>query len=419
MEYCDVCCEKINNSNHKKVVCPFCDLKSCRKCSQKYLLSVSEEPHCMGCKHEHNRELLSTYCSAIFINRELKNHRETILFEREKARLPETQKYVIRELERRSLRTSYVYMYYILTNVDKINDVDGYVRPYLKETVRGIMYDIFEQLQVLRNSDISIDNDTYLYSQQCPDEDCRGFLDEDWKCGICKTQFCKHCNEKLTFKHKCDKNTVKTLKLLKRDTKPCPKCNVPIYRIEGCAQMWCTQCHVAFDWRTGSIETGRIHNPHYFEFKKRGREHGDIPCGGRPSHQELFDLNCPNVILDISIAVIRLGYEVTYRYAFEYEDNLHLRMKYLLNEISEENVKRELQRRDKHNAKTRDIRDIYNMYIDTVGDLLRQYVLDKSKENDILIEVKELTLYTNQVLDKIRRRYRCRVPHNIILDINI
>ena len=39
----------------------------------------------------------------------------------------------------------------------------------------------------------------------------------------------------------------------------------------------------AFDWRSGRIETGRVHNPHYFEFKKRSREHGDIPCGGRPT----------------------------------------------------------------------------------------------------------------------------------------
>jgi hypothetical protein len=183
--------------------------------------------------------------------------------------------------------------------------------------------------------------------------------------------------------------------------------------------MWCTQCHVAFDWRTGYIETGRIHNPHYFEFKKRGREHGDIPCGGRPTHQELLNLRCPRVILDISLLMVTLDYDVMYRFGFEYEDNLHLRMKYLLNEISEENFKRELQRRDKHNAKTRDIRDIYNMYIDTVGDLLRQYVLDRSKEFDIINEVNELTLYTNQVLENIRHRYRCRVPYNIILDIDI
>jgi hypothetical protein len=94
-------------------------------------------------------------------------------------------------------------------------------------------------------------------------------------------------------------------------------------------------------------------------------------------------------------------------------------MKYLLNEISEKNVKKELQRRDKHNEKTRDIRDIYNMYIDTVSDLLRQYVLDRTKEFEMLCHINELTIYTNSVISNIRNIYRCRIPYNIILDLSI
>ena len=100
-----------------------------------------------------------------------------------------------------------------------------------------------------------------------------------------------------------------------------------------------------------------------------------------------------------------------------YEDNRYLRMKYLLNELSEDNLKRELQRRDKSNCKTRDIRDIYQMYIDTVGDLLRQYTIDRSKELDIIAEVRELLLYMNNVLETIRKRYVCKLPYNLILDI--
>ena len=108
-----------------------------------------------------------------------------------------------------------------------------------------------------------------------------------------------------------------------------------------------------------------------------------------------------------------------YSYGFLYEDNRYLRMQYILNELSENQMKRELQRRDKYNAKVRDIHDIFTMYEDTIGDLLRQYVLDTTIENDILREVKELTSYTNNVIERIRSRYRCRVPHNIILEIDI
>jgi hypothetical protein len=57
------------------------------------------------------------------------------------------------------------------------------------------------------------------------------------------------------------------------------------------------------------------------------------------------------------------------------------------------------------------------MYIDTVGDLLRQYTIDRSKELDIIAEVRELLLYMNNVLETIRKRYVCKLPYNLILDI--
>ena len=88
MECCDVCCEKLNKTKHKKVECPFCDLVTCRTCTQKYILSLSDDPHCMKCKNEHSREFIDTFCTVLFRARDLKNHRENILFERERARMP-------------------------------------------------------------------------------------------------------------------------------------------------------------------------------------------------------------------------------------------------------------------------------------------------------------------------------------------
>lgn len=414
MECCDVCCEKINNSNHKKVECPFCDLKSCRSCSQKYLLSVMEDAHCMGCKNIHNRELVDSYCSSVFRNVDYRRHRENVLFEREKARLHETQPHVIRELKIRNLRTSYVYMYYLMGHVEHVNDISENVKLFLREEFKLAIVVIHDELRGMSRIDPAMNNE-YIYTQKCFGNECNGFLDKNWNCGICKISFCDKCNEELTPIHKCNKDTVKTVKLIKRETKQCPKCNVLIYKIEGCAQIWCTQCHVAFDWKTGRIETGRIHNPHYFEFKKRGREHGDIPCGGRPSHNELLQIHAPIMILQVSLELFRLDYDNTYRFAFLYEDNKHLRMKFILKEITEKDMKRELQFRDKYNSKINDVRDIYTMYTDTVGDLLRQYVLDTTVETEILNELMELTTYTNDVIDRIRTRYRCRTPSNIIL----
>jgi len=35
--------------------------------------------------------------------------------------------------------------------------------------------------------------------------------------------------------------------------------------VRNCDQMYCTQCNTAWSWKTGIKETGRIHNPHYYE----------------------------------------------------------------------------------------------------------------------------------------------------------
>ena len=86
--------------------------------------------------------------------------------------------------------------------------------------------------------------------------------------------------------------------LIKKETKPCPKCGERIQKISGCDQMWCAAekkpgepCGCLFSWKTGEIETGKInHNPEYYKFIKNNglqiRNPGDIVCGGLvPYHQ--------------------------------------------------------------------------------------------------------------------------------------
>ena len=58
----------------------------------------------MGCKTLWNREFVDSFCTKYFRNTELKRRREVVLFEREKARMPETQPEVERILQMRKLR---------------------------------------------------------------------------------------------------------------------------------------------------------------------------------------------------------------------------------------------------------------------------------------------------------------------------
>lgn len=85
-----------------------------------------------------------------------------------------------------------------------------------------------------------------------------------------------------------------TVQSLQENTKPCPKCFTPIYKMEGCNQMWCTQCHIAFHWVSGEIIT-KFHNPHFIEFRRRNnmvlsRDPNDVECNRSLDDEKLQDL---------------------------------------------------------------------------------------------------------------------------------
>ena len=85
--------------------------------------------------------------------------------------------------------------------------------------------------------------------------------------------------------------------------------------------------------------------------------------------------------------------------------------------MTDAQFKRELQKREKMNDKVRDVQDIYRMFIDTVSDALRKFMLFPDTVGEIHDELRDLTLYTNEVINDIRKRYTSRLPYNIISSI--
>ena len=53
------------------------------------------------------------------------------------------------------------------------------------------------------------------------------------KCGICEIHACKDCHMVKEEEHKCNPDTVATVKFLATDTKPCPACRCLIHKIHG------------------------------------------------------------------------------------------------------------------------------------------------------------------------------------------
>jgi hypothetical protein len=135
--------------------------------------------------------------------------------------------------------------------------------------------------------------------------DCNGFLynekETKGQCGVCFRRTCLRCNMSIEniATHVCKQQDINSWEHIKKTTKACPQCGTFIHRIEGCSQMWCTQCHTAFDYETGRIEkqANRIHNPHYYAW---------IFSSG---HQERIQ-NCQENILVHIGYVNRIGHNI-------------------------------------------------------------------------------------------------------------
>jgi hypothetical protein len=161
--------------------------------------------------------------------------------------------------------------------------------------LKNDLYVIMENPDAIPNEEGQLSNKkTYMFP--CSKEGCRGFIESlSWKCCICETKVCKSChvtrkmnkNGKL-IKHECKEDDIQSAKEVMKSTKPCPSCATRIFKSLGCSQMYCTSCLTAFDWNTGLVQTGQIHNPHYLEMQRKlgnlGRNVRDIPCGGLNHH---------------------------------------------------------------------------------------------------------------------------------------
>jgi len=431
---CAICIEPFNNSNRKKIKCDFCEFESCSQCVKKYILDVMEYAHCMNCRKLWDRKLVLLKLGPTFLDKQYKSKTENLLFEKEKAMLPATQVYVEREIE-----------------AEKINEEIK----SLEEIIRGIHISIDTLLQK-RNDLLDIRNtnvERKRFIKPCKAENCKGFLSTHWKCGICNKYTCNECLEiKEDDEHKCEQHNLESAKLIMQETKNCPSCGVNIFKTEGCDQMFCTQCHTPFSWKTGKIETGNVHNPHYFEWLRKNnksiRNQDDFQCGREINNlfsseltkycRNIFDIQKPTIqyyLLDICRCVIHVRHVDIPRFTIHYyQDNLSLRKEYMRDLITEDNFKRMIRIRDTERQKKNEISQVLNMFVTCSTDILFRCLeelkeIDKNNKsikipflnylqhyNGIIlnlekyrIELNELLEYSNQCLSDISKTYKCKL----------
>jgi hypothetical protein len=370
----------------------------------------------MNCHKEWNREFLSKNFAKVFLEKRFKDHRKNVLFDREKALLPFTQGDVDREKIRRK-------------NED--------LRFELVKRKHELWHQYQQARRALEDFDMGIDRvkheggiETSVRTKKCPLNECKGFLDSKWKCGICEKTVCSRCYEEKTDEHECDEGTVETMKLLKTDSKPCPSCGTLITKIDGCDQMWCTKsdCHTAFSWKTGNKVSGSIHNPHYLQFRAQhgglDRDPNDIECGGLPDLRTFDRLiltkRLKNVIsVPALYQVIRHVSEVTigrFNTRLNRVTNVDLRVKFMLDDVDEERMKAELYKREKAKNKDREISDIFVMFRNTLSDIVRN-IFERAKTSpsidDQIVLIDKLVEYSNSELKRVGNVYKLSVPEII------
>ncbi len=275
MSSCPVCIEKLTEKN--QVVCHIqaCAYTCCKKCVQTYLLNTTLEPHCMHCRTKWNNEFIKTSLGKTFITSQYKTHRAKVLADQIIARKEEY------------LENAALY---------KENLADKVLCSALNEEVSKIRQEYEAKYAELDNirSRIRL-RTTRLESRQapaaesqkleknfkmpCQNSDCHGMLDSSYFCLLCAKKTCKDCLTVIEPNHVCNPDTVATAALIKSSSKPCPKCGERISKIDGCDQMWCVECKTAFSWNTGNIETGTVHNPHYYQWMREngGMQRTDAP----------------------------------------------------------------------------------------------------------------------------------------------
>lgn len=272
------------------------------------------------------------------------------------------------------------------------------------------------------------------FTRACPIEDCKGYLNQAWNCGLCKAKFCKECHQPDTEDHVCTDDDMATAKMIMAETKPCPGCSISVTKLDGCDQMWCTQCRTAWDWKTGAIQK-RVHNPHYFEYLRTTgagdgavapRNPDEVRCGREFDHtfvQSFYyilkRLECGGEVANGVASVIagwnELDNNHTDRNLGDSPNTQQLRIDYMRGKLTEAEFKRRVQMKHKKWNKDCDIRDLVVMLKQTMIEIMYRLrdALDRCESPEevashihIFDEIVALEDYANSCLADISKRYQ-------------
>lgn len=436
---CSICCEKFNATTRKEVVCGFCPQTCCRQCYKTYLSGSVNGPHCMSCKVPWNMDKMWADFPKAFIDKDLRQHMEKIIYDREKARLPETQQMIFVENQRR--------LYHALLNTRNVCLELGFSGEQAK--VDAMIREIEERVgpEALRENhraaavpQVSIRTSSNFQAvRPCPKDECRGFIQKaTHSCGLCGTKVCERCHMTVNGgdEHTCNKDDVESVKLMKKDCKACPSCAAICQKVDGCDQVWCMVCHKAFSWRTGEFESN-VHAADYYAYMRRMKQTiprnpadgvglgAAAPPAANPCNPQallnwafvqrwlgsVVDKEMLKEVALIHRAVMH-NQELRHNNAdlnarFEAPNfHLNLRRSYLLNSISEDEWKRQLILNERKKERKEALQNVYNLFQQVATELLNGMARAPASTAQNMEELVKLREYCNEQFANVASRYK-------------
>jgi len=418
---CTVCVETLNKSTRKRVTCPFCEYISCHLCTKTYLRDSYQSPHCMNCKKEWSNEFVCDHFTKVFLHTEYRTSREQILFEEEKTHLPEMQEEAarIQRLHEIDTMLNDVYRREMENEREEMQTVRQ--QRLNREALKTERTSLNEQRQTVLHRRVKTAKPLFL--KKCPLGECRGFLSNEYMCGICQNVVCKSCHALSSEEHKCNPDDVATVAELARTTKPCPTCYIPIQKSDGCDQMFCIQCHTGFSWKTGLVETGVIHNPHYFEALRNGnirdvrhrQEQGE--CGPIPPYTSVLSI--------VVYATERVRHAIQFYYQqivhhrqvtlrlFEHTQDAEVRndrIHYLVGRLDETKYKSNLYVRHQRNVRKQEERQIMDAFVTIGEELFRDFIKTPLRDmreacESLILQLRTLFDVTYRAVVDMDKRY--------------
>lgn len=415
---CQICLEILRQG----VECLSCHSSACRKCTQKYLYDVVT-PKCMFCKADWDLEFVAMNTDPKFHNEKYRERRMENLLEQEKGLLLSTQpdvKALIQQKkldeQRASLRKELILLEEVLMDAEERKEQEPYA--YIEiDLYKAMIRFLKGKLKERKDPEFVVEK----FSGFCPAEKCRGFLDSKGVCGICSVQACPEC--RTVHKGDCDKGILESIRQIEKNCKPCPDCKAYVFKISGCDQMFCVKSNTFFSWESGlKIDPKIKHNPHYYEYKIRNApKNAPAPDTGK-CHGFTLDelLSIQDKIRSHEFTTLIRWFQIVEHYrdvvlrkyrTTEYNSETYkdLRIKYLMNELSEKDWLSALKKLEKGKEKNRAVYLVLSMFIDTMKDVIGSVAQPGKDSEDVISEIYALVNYTNKSLEKIGERFGNKV----------